>query len=52
MHSRLVPLAPAPDAFAQALPRITFPRIPLPSMPWMELGFFMIIIFGLTVAGA
>ena len=52
MHSRLVPLAPAPDTFAQAMPRITVPRIPLPSMPWIELGLFMIIIFGLTAAGA
>ena len=46
MHSRLQPLAPPQTAFANPLPRMTVPRVIWPSMPWMELGFFALLILG------
>jgi hypothetical protein len=48
MHSRLLPLNPP---ITTSLPRLAFPRFGLPSMPWLEMGFFAVMIFGLISAG-
>jgi hypothetical protein len=52
MHSRLLPLNPPSVAFATSLPRFVFPRLSLPSMPWLEIAFFSVMIFGLISSGA
>ena len=52
MHSRLLPLNPPQLAAAQTQPRFVLPRLALPSMPWLELGFFALLILGLVVVGA
>ena len=52
MHSRLLPLNPPQTALPQTVLRYTLPRIVLPSMPWLELGFFALMILGLISVGA
>ena len=52
MHSRLLPLNPPPLAHVQTLSHWGMPRLILPSMPWLELGFFAVMIVGLVTVGA
>jgi hypothetical protein len=52
MHSRLLPLTPAPFTATPLLPRFALHRITLPSMPWLEVGFFTVMILGLIAVGA
>jgi hypothetical protein len=49
MHSRLLPLNPP---MTTSPPRFVFPRVSLPSMPWLEIAFFSVMIFGLISSGA
>lgn len=51
MHSRLLPLTPPLPNFANRAPRFALPRISLPSMPWMEIGLFGLMIFGVMSLG-
>ncbi|MEO6062164.1 MAG: hypothetical protein ABIQ99_09515 [Thermoflexales bacterium] len=52
MNSRLLPLTPPQPALPTTERRGTMRRIALPSMPWMELGFFAVMILGLIRVGA
>lgn len=52
MHSRLLPLTPPQLTATHALPRFAMPRPVLPSLPWLEFGFFCVMIFGLIAVGA
>ncbi len=48
MHSRLLPLAPPQRLFIIPRLRDTLPGLTLLSMPWLELGFFAVMIVGLV----
>lgn len=52
MHSRLLPLNPPQDNHTIATPRLSVPPFAMPSMPWLELGFFAVMILGLISVGA
>ena len=51
MHNRLLPLTPPQPPFGNVLPRFAMSRVIVPSMPWLELGFFAMLIFGLASVG-
>ena len=47
MHNRLLPLAPPKPAFTDMIPRFGLNHLTLVSAPWLELGFFAVMIVGL-----
>lgn len=52
MHSRLLPLNPPTLVPAQSGPHFALPRLALPSLPWLEFGFFAVMVIGLIAVGA
>lgn len=52
MHSRLLPLNPPLPAYSRNLPLFAVRWATLPSMPWIEFGFFSVMIIGLIGFGA
>ena len=51
MNNRLLPLNLPQPPFAKNLPRFGLQHLTLMSMPWMELGFFAIVVVGLVRFG-
>jgi hypothetical protein len=51
MHDRLLPLNPPQPPFMGQFPRFGLHHLTLMSMPWMELGFFTLMIVGLMRLG-
>ena len=51
MHRHLPPLTPPAATARLKMPKVQIRPMPLPSMPWMELGFFALALFGVMIAG-
>ena len=52
MNNRLLPLNPPLPPFAGQLPRLGLQHLTLMSMPWVELGLFVLMIVGLVRLGS